>query len=376
MTLLLPFRGDQVGSYLRPQVLKQAAIDLKAGKISQKDLTAIEDAEIKKLVEKQVAAGLKCVTDGEFRRQSWLFDFHWGFLNVDHFTPAEGMKFANSTASIIDLIRYTGKVQYNPDHPFFAAFEYLKSVTPEGIVPKVCIPSAGMLLFDIISGKAPEPYTSVDEFIADIATAYQKTIQHFYDIGLRYLQIDDCAWSQAIGAPVDHGEFEIFPGFKTSVENIASTVLRLNQQSLLNRERKLFITMHNCRGNNQSDYASSGPYTKVSKYLAQLDVDAFFLEFDGLRCGGFEGLKDIADGPYGKNLKIVLGLVSSKVDLLEKEEDIIARIKEASAFFPLEKLCLSPQCGFASTEAGNRISDETQYAKIRLVQSVAKKVWG
>lgn len=372
----LPYRGDQVGSYLRPPVLLQARADLKAGKITQKDLTAIEDKEVKALVEKQVAAGLHVVTDGEFRRESWLYDFHWNFLGIDHYTPSAGMPFANSVASIVDLVKYTGKIQYNPEHSFFAAFEYLKSVTPAGITPKVCIPSPSMLIFDILGGTPPAPYTSVDEYIQDLSKAYQLTIQHFYDIGLRYLQIDDCAWSQAMGAPDGEYELVTHPGVKTTSDKVASLILRMNQGALLNRPKGLFISMHNCRGNNQSDYFSSGPYSRVSKYLAQVDVDAFFLEYDGARCGGFESLKEIAEGPYGKHQKVVLGLISTKVDALEKEEDIIARIKEASVYFPLDRLCLSPQCGFASTDAGNKITDETQYNKIRLVQAIAKKVWG
>lgn len=358
-----PFRGDQVGSYLRPKVLKEAREAFKTGSITAEELRNVEDKEIIKLVDKQVEVGLKAVTDGEFRRSWWHLDFLEGLTGIEGYVPEHGYLFEGVETEKYD-VRNTGKVAFNPNHPFFEHFTYLKNTVGDRAIPKATIPSPNQLLHQGIRDEAI--YPTVEAFCEDIQQAYRETIQEFYRLGCRYLQIDDCFWGVLCYDKVveNISEQELAYLKELSVKNV--------QGILKNKPADLIITTHICRGNYASTYAGSGAYEPVAKELfGQTNYDGYFLEYDTERSGGFEPLRF-----YKGQGQIVLGLITSKAGELESKKEIKARIQEAAEYIPLEQLCLSTQCGFASTEKGNYLTEEEQWNKIKLVLEVAQDVWG
>jgi 5-methyltetrahydropteroyltriglutamate--homocysteine methyltransferase len=364
----IPFRYDHVGSFLRPAALKEAREQFYADKITAQELKETEDQAIKELVQQQVTAGLKAVTDGEFRRSWWHLDFLWGLNGVVETKPEAGYNFHHGETragsyTVVD------KITYNPEHPFFAAFAFLQEQTPQGIQAKATIPSPTLLFNRKSEAVFHDVYTDERAFIEDLAAAYRQTILKFYELGCRYLQLDDTSWGMYTGfIEQANSEEEIKKWRHHCAAGVA--VVNLLLQDL---PEDLTITMHVCRGNYKSDWAIAGPYDHVADYLAQLAIDGYFLEYDDDRSGGFAPLAKIYENGSAK--KIVLGLVTSKFPELESEESLVARIKEAQTYVPLENLCLSPQCGFASTEEGNYLTEEQQWAKIKLVVATAKKVW-
>ncbi|WP_207694923.1 hypothetical protein DOK67_0002785 [Enterococcus sp. DIV0212c] len=371
MTLIkeIPFRYDQVGSFLRPERLKEARKQFENKTISAEELKQVEDQAIIELINKQVQVGLKAVTDGEFRRSWWHLDFLWGLNGVAQTTPDDGYQF-NKVKTRAASYEITGDVSFNPDHPFFESFAFLKEHTPKGIISKTSIPSP-TLLFNRKSSSTfiSENYQDETAFIDDLVEAYQKTILKFYDLGCRYLQLDDTSWGMYTG---------FIENAKTEEEILqwqhhCDAGVTIINQLLAGLPADLTVTMHVCRGNYKSDWAIAGPYDHVASYLAQLTIDGYFLEYDDERSGGFEPLAQIYKN--GPTKKVVLGLVTSKFPKLESEESLTKRITEATTYMPLENLCLSPQCGFASTEEGNHLTEEEQWAKVRLVVDTAKSVW-
>ncbi|KAK2961719.1 putative vitamin B12 independent methionine synthase [Blattamonas nauphoetae] len=367
-----PFRADHVGSYLRTQPIKDARIKKAAGEISAELLKAIEDVEIADLVKKQAEAGLIAVTDGEFRRKWWHLDFLLGLNGVKSIKVEKGYKF-HSCETPPENIQVTGRVSYNPDHPFFSHFDYLQSVVPAGCVAKQTIPSPVMLVNTYLPGPfPPADYTSADEFVEDVAKAYQQTIAEFYRRGCRYLQIDDTKWGAFAEVLLsDASEAE-----KAKIVADAERCVKVTNLALSGRPADLLVTMHICKGNFKSDYCFSAAYDTVVDYIARLEVDAYFLEFDDERSGTFEALATIAKADTAGKKRVVLGVFSSKVAKLEDEAAIKARIDDAAKYFPKERLCLSTQCGFASTEEGNSLTEVEQYAKLNHVVKVAKDVFG
>ncbi|MTD39018.1 5-methyltetrahydropteroyltriglutamate--homocysteine S-methyltransferase [Erwinia sp. CPCC 100877] len=364
----IPFRYDHVGSFLRPAALKEAREKFLANEITAQELKETEDQAIKELVQKQVNAGLKAVTDGEFRRSWWHLDFLWGLKGVEETKPETGYHFHNGETragsyTIVD------KIAYNPEHPFFTAFTFLKEQTPEGIQAKVTIPSPTLLFNRKSEAVSYDIYADEQEFIQDLATAYRQTILTFYELGCRYLQLDDTSWGMYTGFIEQAASDDEIKKWQHQCEAGVAVVNLLLQEL----PEDLTITMHVCRGNYKSDWAIAGPYDHVATYLARLNIDGYFLEYDDERSGGFAPLAKVYANDPAK--KIVLGLVTSKFPDLEPEENLVARIQEAQAYVPLENLCLSPQCGFASTEEGNHLTEEQQWAKIKLVVDTAKKVW-
>ncbi|MBM7688768.1 hypothetical protein BCR24_08465 [Enterococcus ureilyticus] len=364
----IPFRYDQVGSFLRPDALKTARENFLKQTISVAELKSVEDQAIIELINKQVHNGLKAVTDGEFRRSWWHLDFLWGLNGVDQLIPEHGYQF-NQVETRAASYQISDKVTFNPDHPFFEAFTFLKEHTPEGIIPKATIPSPTLLFNRKSDTFTYASYTDEKVFIDDLATAYHKTIQKFYDLGCRYLQLDDTSWGMYTGF-IENAKSE--EEIKHWHQQCEAGVTVINQL-LKGLPDDLIITMHVCRGNYKSDWAIAGPYDHVATYLAQLNIDGYFLEYDDDRSGGFEPLGQIFKNNPTK--KVVLGLITSKFPILESEEGLINRINEATPFIPLENLCLSPQCGFASTEEGNHLTEAEQWAKVRLVVDTAKHVW-
>ncbi len=365
-----PYRADLVGSFLRPAELKQAHVDFLAGKLSNAREVEIQHAAIKDLVEKEVAAGFKAVTDGEFSRQYWHLDFLWGLKGIDKLVRADYDRNFVGNIAPADNVVLTGKVAANDTHPFYDAFEYLQSVTPEGVDAKFTIPSPALIFRDHRADNWADFYDSFQAFKDDVAKSYSDSIQHFYDLGLRYLQIDDTNWAYLIdNLKKNEGNAEAQKPF---VE-LAETAHEVMAKVLAAKPANLTITSHICRGNFQSTFLFAGGYEYVADYIKDLPYNGLFLEYDNERSGNFEPLKTLWNGD--KNKRIVLGLITSKFAELEDPKAIEARIAEASQFVPKENLAISTQCGFASTEEGNKITDADQWAKLALVQKVAADTW-
>lgn len=360
-----PFKGDHVGSFLRTEQIKQARIQKENGEITSTQLRTIEDEEIIKLIEKQKEAGLKSITDGEFRRAWWHFDFLEGLAGVTGFNASSGIQFAGIETKA-RAIKVTGKVDFNDEHPMLADYAFLHQHVGNEHVAKMTIPSPNMLL---LRGEIDESvYENIEALLPDLTEAYKKTIQAFYDLGCRYLQLDDTSWTTFLS---DEGRKTIRDkGYEPEV--LRRLFTRAINESIADRPDDLLITMHICRGNYRSHFFSTGSYDAVSETIfSALNVDGLFLEFDDERSGGFEPLRHV----NRDDLSVVLGLITTKSGELEDKDRIKQRINEAAAYLPLRQLCLSPQCGFASTEEGNNITEEAQWRKIRHVVDIAQDVW-
>ena len=370
-----PFRVDHVGSYLRPKELVEAREKFAKGELSKEELTKVEDKLIAELVEKQIAAGLKGVTDGEFRRAYWHLDFFWGLNGIEHVQGEKGYAFKGIETKP-DTAKVSGKIS-GENHPFVEHFKYLRDITKDkDVVVKLTIPSPSQLYFELIRTedhiKSYEQfYSNFDELKAAIVAAYKQVINDLYNEGLRVLQFDDCTW----GALADDGFANRFRDERPLEEvrrDYAARCLALNNEVIEGKPEDLVINTHVCRGNFASKWISQGGYQNVEdELLAGENVDAYYLEYDTDRAGDFKPLAKV-----GKDKKVVLGLITSKFADLEDKEEVIARIKEASQYIPLENIYLSTQCGFASTEEGNVITEEDQWKKIALVSEIVDEVWG
>lgn len=368
-----PFRADVVGSFLRPDVLKQARADFAAGVIDAGALRAVEDEAIRDLVAKQKAAGLHAITDGEFRRSYWHLDFMWGLQGIERRTSRTGYQFHDEETTA-DTAVVTDKIS-GESHPFVEHFKFVKALEEKGQVARQTIPAPAQTYSEVILDRCDGQqeslravYPTDEELIADIAAAYRTVLADLYAAGCRNVQFDDCTW----GIYCDR-DFVAKTGMSpVDIKKVSELGVAINNAALEGKPADLVVNTHVCRGNYHSTYAFEGGYDPVAPYLfANEDVNAFYLEFDTPRAGGFEPLAHVAAGK-----KVVLGLVTSKQPGLEDEELLVRRINEAAQYVPLEDLCLSPQCGFASCECGNKLTEEEQWAKVALVQRVAKRVWG
>lgn len=368
-----PFRADVVGSFLRPDVLKQARADFAAGVIDEAALRAVEDEAIRDLVTKQKAAGLHVITDGEFRRSYWHLDFMWGLQGIERRTSRSGYQFHDEETTA-DTAVVTGKIS-GENHPFVEHFKFVKALEEEGQVARQTIPAPAQTYSEVILDRCDgqqeslrSVYPTDEELIADIAAAYRTVLADLYAAGCRNVQFDDCTW----GIYCDRNFVAKTGMSSVDIQKVSELGVAINNAALEGKPADLVVNTHVCRGNYHSTYAFEGDYDPVAPYLfANEDVNAFYLEFDTPRAGGFEPLAHVAAGK-----KVVLGLVTSKQPGLEDEELLVRRIYEAAQYVPLEDLCLSPQCGFASCECGNKLTEEEQWAKVALVQRVAKRVWG
>lgn len=365
-----PFRYDYVGSFLRPEELKKARADYESGTITADQLKAVEDKCITELVAKQKAAGYHVITDGEFRRSYWHLDFMWGFHGIKHIELDHGY-FFHGEETTHGSIEVTGKIS-GENHPFVEHYKFVKALEDENTVAKQTIPAPAQMLAELFRGengtKTNSVYPDTEKLIQDVAAAYRTVIRELYDAGCRNLQLDDCTW----GMIVDDDFWKAMAGSGFTLEDEANRYLRINNLALENRPEGMTITTHICRGNYHSTFASKGAYDAVAPYLfANENVDAFYLEYDDERSGGFEPLKEVSG-----DKKVVLGLITTKRPELEDKEAVIARIHEAATYVPLERLYLSPQCGFASCEIGNKLTEAEQWAKLALVKEIAEEVWG
>ena len=369
-TLHAPFRYDYVGSFLRPASLLKAREDFEAGLIPQDELTSEEDKCIRDLVLKLKELGYHVITDGEFRRHSWHLDFMWGLngverIELDHGYYFHGLETYHTSVNVISEI--TGE-----NYPFIKHFQYLKQFEDENTVAKQTMPAPAQMLSELQRADNIETtrriYPDLEKLIHDIAKAYRTVIRELYDAGCRNIQFDDCTW----GMIVDSGYWEKKVGKGVSINEEAEKFIRINNLALEGKPEDMVINTHVCRGNYQSTYAASGAYDPIAPYLFRKEnANAFYLEYDDERSGGFEPLRYVTG-----DKKAVLGLITTKSPALENKDTVIARIHEAEKYIPLERLCLSPQCGFSSNAIGNKLTAEEQWNKLRLVKEIAEQVWG
>jgi len=357
-----PFHADQVGSLLRPPELREARAKAKAGALAAAELRAVEDRAIAAAVRRQEAVGLQAITDGEFRRDFWHLDFLKQLDGIE-LVPVSGMTF--KAEDVPPMASVAGKVACS--RPIMVEhFRYLKSVTKR--TPKFTIPSPGTA--HMRGGRnaiSRSVYPDLEEFWADIGTAYRKAIGHLYDAGCRYLQLDDVGFAYLCDAKVRDN----FRKNGDDPATLAPVYARAINDALRERPADLAVTMHTCRGNFRSTWFAAGGYQDdVVAAMFTANVDGFFMEYDSERAGGFGPLRLL---PQGK--KVVLGLVTTKSGALESKDALKRRIDEAARHVPLENLCLSPQCGFSSTHHGNALSEDQQWAKLARVVEVATEVW-
>lgn len=364
-----PFRADHVGSLLRPQALKDAREKAERGEIGAAELRAVEDRSIRDAVALQEAAGLQSITDGEFRRAFWHVDFLSGFDGIEWTHGDYAVSFkgeGGATAHTSSMLMVTDKVKRSRpimvDH-----FKFLKSATKR--TPKFCIPSptymhmrGGRKVID------PKAYPDVSEFWSDIVAGYRAEIADLAAAGCTYLQLDDVSFATLCDEGIQH---QVERDGENAIA-LASLYADVVNAIIANRDPAMTVTMHTCRGNAMSMWMAEGGYDPVAEImLGMIDVDGFFLEYDSERAGGFEPLRFMP-----KNKRVVLGLVSSKVPELESKDHLKRQIDAAAKYVPLENLCLSPQCGFASSHHGNRVTEEIEKRKLALVVEVAHEVWG
>ena len=361
-----PFRADHVGSLLRPAALKQARDKRSRGEITAEALREVEDREIANVIRKQEDVGLKSITDGEFRRTSWNYDFLERLAGVESYMGERKIKFQGPQPRPI-LLRVIGKLGGYKPHPMIEHFKFLKALTKQ--TPKLTIPSPSSLHFRYGRDAVPEAiYPAMEEFYRDLGQSYRKVVRAFADAGCRYLQLDEVNLAYLCdpslrGQITARGEDpETLPAIYANMINAAISDIPPD----------MTITMHLCRGNFRSSFVASGGYEPVAEILFNaIKVHGYFMEYDSDRAGGFEPLRFV---PKGKT--VVLGLVTTKSGQLESRDDIKRRVDQAAKYVALDQLCLSPQCGFASTEEGNVLGEDEQWAKLRMIVEVAEKIWG
>src|SRR5712691_1185922 len=361
-----PFRADHVGSLLRPAALKAARAARERGEIGAKELAKTEDREIEKIIRKQEEVGLKAVTDGEFRRAFWNYDFLGLLDGVEAYLGERKIKFQGAQPKPM-MLRVVGKLGSYSAHPMVEHFKFVKAHSKA--MPKMTIPSPSSLHFRYGRDAVPESiYPSMDDFYRDLGESYRKAVRAFADAGCRYLQLDEVNFTYLCDPKLralvaDRGE---------DPDQLPHVYARMINAALSDLPADTTKAMHLCRGNFQSTFVASGGYEPVAEILFnEIAIDAYFMEYDSERAGGFEPLRFV---PAGKT--VVLGLVTSKRGTLEEKDALKRRIDQAARFVPLERLCLSPQCGFASTEEGNILSEDEQWAKLARVVEVAEEVWG
>jgi 5-methyltetrahydropteroyltriglutamate--homocysteine methyltransferase len=366
-----PFRADHVGSLLRPTHLQAARDDLAAGRIDAGELRRIEDDAVRAVVTKQEEIGLRAVTDGELRRASWHMDFIYQLDGISKEAGHIAVKFWNEQGEIeftpaalhVDGTIGVSKTIFGED------FAFLQE-TVTGSVPKLTIPSPSMVHYR--GGKAaidPDVYADLDAFWTDLEAAYREQVGRLGDLGCTYLQLDDTALAYVN----DPHQREYVASIGGDPERQHLEYIEHLNAALAGRPEGMSVTTHSCRGNFQSSWAAEGSWDFVAEALLNdLDVDGFFMEWDDERSGGFEALRFLSKG----SKQVVLGLVTTKRGALESRDELLRRIEGAARFAPIDQLCLSPQCGFSSTVEGNALTEEEQWAKLRLVVEVAHEVWG
>jgi len=365
MTTRMPFRADQVGSLLRPPQIKTARDSHARGELNDIDLKAVEDRAIADVVAKQEAMGLKGITDGEFRRAWWHFDFLAGLDGVEMHHGERSIQFHGIQTQPKSLA-VEGRVKFS-SHPMLEHFKYLRSVVNQ--TPKMTIPGPSVLHFRV--GRAfisKQVYPDLEPFFEDTAEAYRNAVKAFYDAGCRYLQFDDTVWAYLCSEK----ERQAARARGDDPDPLPEIYARLINDAIKDKPDDMVITTHVCRGNFRSSWISEGGYEPVAEILlAGTNYNGYFLEYDTERAGGFEPLRFLPRG----DKRVVVGLVTSKSGALESKDEVKRRLEEAGRYADIDQLCLSPQCGFASTEEGNILTEEEQWNKLRFVVELAREVW-
>ena len=365
MTAKAPFRADQVGSLLRPPRLKSARADFEDGKTDADTLALIEDQCIREVVARQEAVGLQAVTDGEFRRAWWHFDYLAGLDGVELVESEKGIQF-HGTQTKSKSIAVTGSVGFD-QHYMLDHFRFLYDIA--SVTAKMTIPAPSVLHFR--GGRASisrDVYPGLDEFYADTAAAYHKALHAFYAAGCRYLQFDDTVWAYLCSAK----ERQAARDRGDDPEPLPRIYADMINHALKDKPADMVVTTHVCRGNFRSSWIAEGGYEPVAEtLLGETAYDGYFLEYDTDRAGGFEPLSFLPGG----DKRVVLGLVTSKSGELEDKDAIKRRIDEAARFADVDQFCLSPQCGFASTEEGNILTEDQQWKKLAMIVELAREVW-
>jgi 5-methyltetrahydropteroyltriglutamate--homocysteine methyltransferase len=361
-----PFRADHVGSLLRPQAIHDARAKRARGEISADQLKEIEDREIERVIKKQEEVGLKAITDGEFRRSWWHLDFLWGLEGAEKHVMDTGIKFA-AVNTRNEGVAVTGKLGLSGPHAMVEHFKFVAAHTKQ--TPKITIPSPsaiyGRPVATPIDRKA---YPDMDAFWVDLGNAYKKAVRSFADAGCRYLQLDEVF----IAMLCDPNYCDQMRKRGDDPDKLGPLYGDLINAAMSEIPADMTITMHLCRGNYKSTFMGSGGYEAEAEVLFdRIKVHGYFMEYDTERAGGFEPLRMVP-----KDRRVVLGLITTKTGELEKKDVIKRRIDEAAKYISLDQLCLSPQCGFASTEEGNMLTEEQQWAKLRLIVEIAEEVWG
>jgi len=361
-----PFRADHVGSLLRPAALKEARDKHSRGEISAEALKEVEDREIERVIRKQVDVGLKSVTDGEYRRTSWNYDFLERLAGVESYMGERKIKFQGPQPRPI-LLRVIGKLGGYTPHPMIEHFKFLKAHTRQ--TPKLTIPSPSSLHFRYGRDAVPEAiYPAMADFYRDLGQSYRKVVRAFADAGCRYLQLDEVNLAYLCD-PALRGQITARGEDPATLPAIYADMINAGIADI---PSDMAITMHLCRGNFRSSFVASGGYEPVAELLFNtIKVHGYFMEYDSDRAGGFEPLRFV---PKGET--VVLGLVTTKSGELESRDDIKRRVDQAAKYVALDQLCLSPQCGFASTEEGNVLGEDEQWAKLRMIVEVADEIWG
>ena len=361
-----PFRADHVGSLLRPAALKAARGRRERGEIGADELAAVEDREIVKVIQRQEEVGLRSITDGEFRRAFWNYDFLGKLDGVEAYLGERKIKFQGPQPKPM-MLRVTGKLGSYSAHPMIEHFKFVAAHAKA--TPKMTIPSPSSLHFRYGRDAVPaEIYPAMEDFYRDLGESYRKAVRAFADAGCRYLQLDEVNFTYLCDPKLrafvaDRGE---------DPEQLPHIYARMINAALSDVPPGLTKTMHLCRGNFQSTFVASGGYEPVAEILFnEINIDAYFMEYDSDRAGGFAPLRFV---PKGK--LVVLVLVTSKSGTLESKDGLKRRIDQAARYIDLDQLCLSPQCGFASTEEGNILAEDEQWAKLRRIVEVADEVWG
>jgi 5-methyltetrahydropteroyltriglutamate--homocysteine methyltransferase len=361
-----PFRADHVGSFLRSAALKDARAKRERGEITAEQLKAVEDREIDGIIKKQEAVGLKSITDGEYRRAFWNYDFLGKLDGVEAYLGERKIKFQGVQPRPM-MLRVTGKLGTFTGHPMLEHFRFVKEHTKQ--TPKMTIPSPSSLHFRYGRSAVPEAiYPDMNEFYRDLGQTYRKAVKAFADAGCGYIQLDEVNFTYlcdpALRKQVSErgDDVERLPGIYADMINAA----------IADAPAHMMTAMHLCRGNFQSTFVASGGYEPVAEVLFNtIKIKAYFMEYDSDRAGGFEPLRFVP-----KDKIVVLGLVTSKSGKLESKDELKRRIDEASKYIALDQLCLSPQCGFASTEEGNILAEDEQWAKLRMIVEIAEETWG
>ena len=371
-SLQTPFRYDYVGSFLRPERLKKARADFESGMINPSQLKEVEDECILDLVSKIKDLGYHVITDGEFRRSTWHLDFMWGFNGIEHKKTLDGNTTFDGEAAMIDDTYMISKISVK-EHPFVEHFKFLKALEDENTIAKQTIPSPGQFYAYFTGAEllttTLDIYGTEEAFADDVVKAYSEFVDEIYAAGCRNLQFDDCVWGGMVNPKL---AVALTGRSGQQLEEYKKLILDLNNRVVALAPTDLIINTHVCRGNYHSTFFSSGAYDGVADLLfGEEHVNTYYLEYDDERSGGFAPLTKVSG-----DKKVVLGLITTKTPALENKKAVIARIHEAAKYIPLDRLCLSPQCGFASCEIGNKLTEEEQWDKLRLVKEIAEEVWG